>query len=151
MTIRTKGIWAERIEDAPFCGALISAIDCDFNCKNCFNQHVKDLPTLEYTEEEIIEEVLSDPFHEGVILSGLEWTLQSEELEALIKVALKNDLEVILYTGLDEDEFKRDFHHIYTMPIYIKFGQYIESLYTDTYEMFDVKLHSSNQYIRKGF
>ena len=41
LIINYKTIVNERTEDAPFIGALISAIDCKFNCKKCFNQDIK--------------------------------------------------------------------------------------------------------------
>ena len=51
MIIKTKGIVHERVEDAPFMGALISAVDCNLNCKGCFNQHLKSLPNIEMDSE----------------------------------------------------------------------------------------------------
>jgi recombinational DNA repair protein RecR len=35
--INYKLIESERVEDAPFMGALISACDCKYNCPNCLN------------------------------------------------------------------------------------------------------------------
>ena len=149
MQIRIKLIEPERVEDAPFIGALISAIDCNFNCHNCFNQHIKELPTYKYSIEEIFKKIKQNPFHEGIILSGLEWTLQPEEMKFLIIEALKNNLKVILYTGMNEEVFKKQFNEIYKLPIYIKFGIYDEKQKINDYEMYGVKLHSKNQYRRK--
>jgi pyruvate-formate lyase-activating enzyme len=150
MIIHYKGIWHERCEDAPFIGALISAVDCKFNCKECFNQHIKDYNTLTSDSTDIIKQVKSNKFNEGVIFAGLEWTLQSIELEYLIKECLNNNLKVILYTGLIENTFKQKFKQIYDLPIYIKFGQYKEKLKTDNYYMYGVKLASKNQIIRNN-
>lgn len=148
MKIRYKGIWHERVEDAPFIGALISAIDCDYNCENCFNKHVKNYNIIENTAEEIINEVKSNIFNQGVILAGLEWTLQEEELKELINISIKNNLKVILYTGIEEKEFKKVFKSIYNMPIYIKFGKYDETKKCNNYYMYGVKLASKNQIIK---
>lgn len=145
--IRYKLIEHERSEDAPFIGALISAIDCHNNCKNCFNQHIKRLPNIEASAEQIILEIKKDPFNQGVILAGLEWTEQPMEMQELIECAIKSNLQVMLYTGLDETTFKQRFADTYKMPIYIKFGRYDESLSTDKNLQYGVKLASSNQYI----
>lgn len=109
MKIRIKGIVHERVEDAPFIGALISAIDCNLNCKGCFNQHIKELETIEMDSEEILNKVLENPFNEGIILAGLEWSLQEEELRELVSLARKKGLKVMIYSGLSEEELKKSF------------------------------------------
>ena len=139
----------ERCEDAPFMGCLISAIDCHINCKNCFNQHLKKYPTIIEESHDIIQKVKSNPFNEGIILAGLEWTEQPEEMCELIQVALNSGLKVMLYTGLTEDNFKNQFYNIYKLNIFIKFGNYNENLKTNKSE-YGVLLISKNQHIRKG-
>jgi len=147
MNIRHKGIYHERTEDAPFIGALICAIDCNINCDGCFNQSIKDEPILINDSKEIINKVLLNPFNEGIILSGLEWSLQPEEMRELIRLALLNDLEVILYTGLSEETFRKQFDDIFKLKIYIKFGNYIKN--KEQVKQFSVILASDNQKIVK--
>ena len=113
MIIKTKGIVHERVEDAPFMGALISAVDCNLNCKGCFNQHLKDLPNIEMDSEDILDKVTNDPFNEGIILAGLEWSLQPKELREMVNSARKRNLKVIVYSGLSEEDFKKKFPDIY--------------------------------------
>lgn len=149
MMIRYKVIEQERVEDAPFLGALISAVDCKFHCKGCFNQHLKDLPTLESTSQEIISEVKANPFNEGIILGGLEWTLQPNEMKELVKCAVENNLQVMIYTGLEEKEFISRFPDIVRYPVYVKYGQYREEMKTENNIQYDVQLASANQYIVK--
>lgn len=149
MKIAIKGIFHERTEDAPFVGALICANDCQFNCPGCFNQYLKQIKNYYMEDYEIINEVLSNPFNKGIILGGLEWTLQAEEMLRLIKLALDNHLEVILYTGLNEQELQNNFPELFKLPIYIKCGRYIKNLHTNNYSMYNVKLSSSNQKIIK--
>ena len=149
MIIKYKTIEHERYEDAPFIGALISSIDCHINCKNCFNQHLKELPTIEKSSQEIIDIIKANPFNQGIILAGLEWTEQPNEMRELINVALLNNLQVMLYTGLSEESFNNQFNDIYNMPnIYIKFGSYQENLKSNN-KMHNVKLATSNQIIYK--
>jgi organic radical activating enzyme len=150
MIINIKGIYHERYEDAPFIGALICAVDCNINCTGCFNQHLKELPNIEKDSKDIINEVLSNKFNQGIILSGLEWTLQKNEMKELIYLAKQNNLKVILYTGLNEEYFKINFNDIYQIPdIYIKFGSYKENLHCNNNIQEGIKLATSNQHIYK--
>jgi organic radical activating enzyme len=148
MVIQYKIIEHERFEDAPFIGCLISSIDCHINCKNCFNQHLKLYPTITKDSKEIIKEIKSDPFDEGIILAGLEWTDQPFEMTELIEVALKNKLKVMLYTGLSEEEFKNKFPYICNLKIYIKFGKYDEENASPNNFQYGVKLATKNQKIK---
>ena len=105
MKIRYKTIEHERTEDAPFVGALISSIDCKFKCKGCFNRKAKLLPNIEREADEIIEEITSNPFNEGIIFGGLEWSLQPVELVELFEKASNAGLKIIIYTGCTAEEF----------------------------------------------
>lgn len=107
MEIRYKSITHERTEDAPFIGALISSTDCDFGCKGCINNHVKRASVLKKSAESIILEVVGNKFNEGIILGGLEWSLQPLELIELCKIASGENLKVMIYTGCDLNEFYR--------------------------------------------
>lgn len=107
MEIRIKSITHERTEDAPFIGALVSAIDCKFGCKGCINNHVKKQPTVRLEASEIIRQVLSNPFNKGIILGGLEWSLQPIEMVELAKLASEAGLQVMIYTGCNLNEFYR--------------------------------------------
>lgn len=150
MIIKIKGIVHERVEDAPFMGALICAVDCKFNCKGCFNQHLKNLPTIEMDSEEILDEVIKNPFNEGIILAGLEWSLQPNQLRELVNSAINKELKVIIYSGLNEEEFKLKFPDLYSLKnIYFKFGRYEEDLKVENNIHYDVKLATSNQKIVK--
>lgn len=147
MMIRTKGIFHENIKDAPFIGALICSIDCNINCNNCHNQHLKNDFTYTYTSEYIIQEVLSNKFNEGIILGGLEWTLQQKEMIELISLAKKHNLEIMIYTGLDEESFYKTIQGVDLSNVYIKFGKYDEDLICNDNIQYDIKLATSNQKI----
>ena len=149
MKIAIKGIFHERTEDAPFIGALICANNCKFNCLNCCNEEIKLLPSYYKDDDEIIQEIKSNSFNKGIILAGLEWTLQPKEMFRLINLALDNQLEVILYTGMDYDVLIKKFPELLNYHIYIKTGKYIKELSTDDNIQFGVKLASSNQKIYK--
>lgn len=147
--INYKVIEHERCEDAPFMGALISACDCIFNCSHCFNQHIKELPTLSGSCFEIICEITANPFNKGIIFGGLEWTLQIDECIALAMVAKQQGLHTMIYTG---NNFKSE---TTTKLIasgvfdYIKCGTYNEQEKTANHIEYGVVLASSNQHIYK--
>lgn len=101
MKIRYKSITHERTEDATFIGSLICGNTCKFGCKNCFNQDLKTLLDITETSEKIIENVKSNPFNEGIILGGLEWSDQPLELLDLVDKASQSDLKVMIYTGCE--------------------------------------------------
>jgi len=150
INISHKGIVHERFEDAPFIGALIIANQCTRSCKGCFNQHLKQSPPLTHTAEELVWLVKQNPLHEGIILGGLEWTNQPVEMLTLIKTALLHELDLILYTYFEEAVFAHKFPEVYSLPIYIKFGDYRSDLPPYTCPLTGVRLASSNQHIRKG-
>jgi pyruvate-formate lyase-activating enzyme len=149
MKIAIKGIYHERTEDAPFIGALICADNCKFNCKNCINDELKYIGSYFMNDYDIINEILFNKFNKGIILAGLEWTLQPKEMLRLIELALINNLQVILYTGMSKNELFKKFPELFNLNIYIKCGKYIEDLHVENYKMYNVKLASSNQEIIK--
>ena len=150
MNIRYKTIENERVEDAPFVGALISAIDCNFNCKNCFNQSLKNNVTLENCSENIINEIKSNPFNKGIIFGGLEWTLnQSYELIDLAYCAKQNCLQTMQYTGRNFNDDKIKALLKTELFDYIKCGRYEEENKRINHIEYGVVLASGNQHIYK--
>jgi pyruvate-formate lyase-activating enzyme len=145
--ISYKGIIHERAEDAPFMGALIIATSCSNGCRGCFNQHLKDAETYLRYADEVIKEVKQNPFNDGIILGGLEWSEQPDDMIALVSCAAAAQLKVMVYTGLTEEEFYRRIPSHYLHNCYIKFGKYDEKRLSDSYTSFGVKLASTNQYI----
>lgn len=110
MKIRYKALVHEVIGDAPFIGALISAIDCKYGCAKCFNQHLKkDKIYFEAEASEIVRQIKANPLNKGIIFGGLEWSLQGVEMLELAKVAHEEGLEIMIYTGAPSP---REFHRI---------------------------------------
>lgn len=147
--INYKLIEHERVGDAPFIGALISACDCTFNCSNCFNQHIKKLKTIIKSSEEIIAEIQSNVFNQGIIFAGLEWSLQPDECILLATEAKRHELLTMLYTGnVWESLFVKRIIESHVFD-YVKCGQYDESLKTVNHVEYGIVLSSSNQHIYK--
>lgn len=149
MKIQYKRIEHERTEDAPFIGALVCSITCNLSCEGCFHQYLKKELTKEIECDDLIKEIKNNPFNRGIILAGLEWTLQPKELRELIVAAKDAQLEIILYTGLTEEKFKEEFEDLLNLPIYIKFGEYNKELSTIKDKVTGILLASNNQKIVK--
>ena len=148
-TIKYKAIEHERVEDAPFVGALISACDCKFNCKDCFNQALKQIPTVTKSLQDVISEIRQDFFNSGVIFGGLEWTLQLDECIELAKLCKQQGLQTMIYTGNGfQSEIVKKLIKADCFD-YIKCGRFVESLKTANHIEYGVVLASSNQHIYK--
>jgi len=147
--INYKLIEHERCEDAPFVGALIASCDCKFNCPNCFNQHIKTLPVIAKSCDDIIAEVKANPFNKGIIFAGLEWTLQLNECLSLAKEAKRQGLQTMLYTGNDFEGRLMGAIILSNLFDYIKCGRYEEELKTANHIEYGVVLASTNQHIYK--
>lgn len=151
MLITYKGIVPERFEDAPFIGALLIANDCHMGCKGCFNQHLRKYESLTETTDEILDKVQDNPLHEGIILAGLEWTEQCEQMLDIVAEAKRRGLQVIIYTGHTLDEFinivGKDNYYNKLDGCYLKVGRYDETKVTKDISWFEVKMGSYNQFI----
>lgn len=146
--MKIKGFEHERTQDAPFMGCLIIANNCNRNCRNCFNQHLKNKPSIDMTADDIIAEVKKNPFNEGIILGGLEWFEQIDDMKVLMQTAANSGLKIMVYTGFpvikDETIFKECAKKVDT---YLKIGPYIETL--PGRQMYGITLASKNQKIIK--
>lgn len=65
------------------------------------------MPTHIDSSENIINKIKSNPFNQGVIFSGLEWTLQIDELNEMCAQAKKKDLKTILFIGNQLENIKK--------------------------------------------
>lgn len=137
------------MSDAPFIGSILIAPHCYRNCKDCHNQHLKDDKVQEEKIEEILRRILDNPFDEGIILAGLEWTYSPEDMKCIIEESLREKLKVMLYTYMNEDKFKNEFPSIYKKKIWVKFGKFDLTKEDDNYYSYGVKLSTKNQYIKK--
>ena len=146
--ITYKDIDHERLGDAPFIGALVIAAQCHGPCKNCFNLDLRQAPNKFATAEQIIQTILENPFNEGIILGGLEWTEQPDDLIDLLLTSIwySDRLQRMLYTRLTEEQFAEQFPQIYQkIPMWYKFGEYDESQSDDHYYSHGIKLATRNQ------
>src|SRR6056297_666516 len=147
--IKYKGIVHNVLNDAPFIGEILIAPTCTMGCKNCINEHLKTNRILvEDTAKNIIEKVKYYGLNRGIIMSGLEWKESPNAMKALMHEALKESLEVIIYTHHDEKTFLKMFPSLSKKEIYIKHGAYDECQIASNHVSYGVKLATENQYIK---
>lgn len=148
--IRYKSLTHERVEDAPFVGALVCAVSCNIGCKGCFNQPLRKTPTKVSYIPSLLDEIQSNPFNEGLILAGLEWSQQPRELIAILKEASQRCMPVIVYTGYNIDVFMKRVPRIAEFPeVYVKYGAYDENQLAVGHSEYGVNLASKNQHIER--
>ncbi|GAB6106621.1 4Fe-4S cluster-binding domain-containing protein [Fusibacter bizertensis] len=147
--IKYKGIVHNVLNDAPFIGAIIIANSCHKGCADCINEHLKtDSYTVLQTAREIIKQVLDNGLNQGIILSGLEWTEQPKDLNAIVHEAIKHHLKVMVYTHHTEENFFEILPEFRKQNVYIKFGHYDQALSSPSHYSHTVKLATTNQYIK---
>ena len=150
-----KGVIQERLQDAPFVGALIIGTTCNQNCVNCFNQHLKNKETLNVNPKFIIDMIQLNPFNEGVIFGGLEWSDQEDDLNIILDeiIKRKSNLKIMLYTGKKMKDRPNivnrlcEINKVYGNEVYIKCGPYDKDLIPKNQN--GIILASCNQIIYK--
>lgn len=148
MLIHYKCIAHERTEDAPFIGALVVATGCNIGCPECFNQELKEAETLTDELLTLLKKVSKNPFNKGIILGGLEWTCQPEELLAIVGACSAIGMDLMVYTGHTEEAFFRIVPRSRFHQCYIKFGSYDLACKSSTHQSYGIRLASVNQYIK---
>ncbi|MFW6377103.1 MAG: 4Fe-4S cluster-binding domain-containing protein [bacterium] len=150
LLVRHKGIVHNVMNDAPFVGAIIIAPTCSRGCEGCINEHLKRQKGFITSKAlDILKEIKNNPFDEGMILAGLEWTESPKQMLKLIESAINIfNMKVMIYTYMTEKEFKNKFPNLFKEKIWVKFGSYNEKLKQDSYYSCGVKLATTNQYIK---
>jgi len=147
MTINYSTIVPSRF-DAPFIGTLIGGVRCNYNCPGCFHKDIEDSQVKHIDADEFLDSILDDPFSEGVILAGREWTEQYDEMIYLIDGAYRRSLEIILYTHYTRQDIEEYYPELLKYSgMYIKCGEYDENKLVPNNVHYGVPLASSNQEI----
>jgi hypothetical protein len=147
--MKYKGIVHNILNDAPFIGAVIIANQCSMPCEDCINEDLKsDVYTIEAPAEAIVSQVKANGLNQGIILSGLEWTEQPDDLVAIVEAALNESLKVMVYTHHTESAFFQKVPRLKGKRIYVKFGLYDVSKRSDNHFSHGVPLATTNQYIK---
>lgn len=148
MIIHHRGLYNDRF-DAPFgLGTMIWAKDCHNHCPDCFHQDRFDIPIYEDDSVDLIAIVKENPFSQGIVLGGFEWTEQYDECLDIIEKAELAGLEVILYTHYTIEDISTKYSELLNHKgLYIKCGEYDNTKLSQNHTSYGVPLASTNQRI----
>ena len=154
-----KDIIDENFQDYKKAAMLLASAACDWKCCKeagvspamCQNSQIASQPSVQISDEVIVQRYLDNPITEAVIVAGLEPFLQSDELISLVSAFRKHtDDDIVIYTGYYPNEidchlcrlskFKNDI---------VKYGRYRPDLPGRYDEVLGVELSSNNQYAVK--
>lgn len=98
--IRLSGIAYESLVNGPGMRRVFFSQGCKHNCKGCFNPETHDFNGGEEKNmDELIKDVLEEPFLKGVTFSGGDPFEQADEFAYMAKKFKENGLNVWSYTG----------------------------------------------------
>ncbi|SFU40536.1 anaerobic ribonucleoside-triphosphate reductase activating protein [Clostridium sp. DSM 8431] len=98
--IRLSGIAYESLVNGPGIRRVFFSQGCRHNCEGCFNQDTHDFDGGEEKDmDELISDVLSNPFLKGVTFSGGDPFERAEEFAYMAEAFKKHNLNVWSYTG----------------------------------------------------
>ena len=104
--IRIASIERESTVDGEGWRYVIFTQGCNHNCKGCHNPQSHDFDGgKEVTDQELLDDILSNPLLDGVTLSGGDPFFQADKLLNLVKACKEQELTVWAYTGFIFDEF----------------------------------------------
>lgn len=153
-----KGITDEDFVNYKKPAMFIATSKCSFKCEKecgvvgmCQNHPLAAAPEIELSDEKIIKRFLSNDISKAVVFGGLEPFDQFEELFLLIKrFREKTNDDVVIYTGYNENEIKRQVEELRQFKnIIIKFGRYIPNQSPHYDELLGIELASNNQYAKR--
>lgn len=110
MKIRVAGDLYDSLANGPGVRYVLFTQGCTMGCKNCHNKHTWSLDGgIEMDISEIIYNINSSPFINGVTISGgdpMEQPREVLELCKRIKKEFNNKLNIMIYTGRTIEELR---------------------------------------------
>lgn len=127
---------------------------CSFKCDRefgttiCQNSNLANSKVLNIDDDIIIQRYINNPITHAIVFGGLEPFDQFNELLNLIAKFRKcTHDDIVIYTGYNKDEIKRELNVLKKyIRIIVKFGRYIPNQQPHYDELLGVNLASDNQY-----
>jgi organic radical activating enzyme len=159
--MKTKGVVFEDFVNYKKPSMYIIFPNCNFKCDKecgrpvCQNSALAHEQIIEVDKEDLIEEYLSNPITEAIVMAGLEPFDSPLDLLPFIDTLRRqykcND-DIVIYTGYTEEELEHDNYYqnvISYNNIIIKFGRFKPDQESHMDKVLGVRLASPNQYARK--
>jgi len=156
--MRVKDIVEENFQDYKKPSMFIATCFCTWKCciengnNICQNIDIVKQPTLNISDEVIVNKYIKNPITHAILFGGLEPFEQWEELIALIdKFRQFTDDDIVIYTGWNKTEIYEKIVYLFThyKNVVIKFGRYIPNKKSRYDDILGVTLASDNQYAEK--
>lgn len=127
---------------------------CSFKCDRefgttiCQNSNLANSKVLDIDDDIIIQRYINNPITHAIVFGGLEPFDQFNELLNLIAKFRKcTHDDIVIYTGYNKDEIKRELNVLKKyIRIIVKFGRYIPNQQPHYDALLGVNLASDNQY-----
>lgn len=148
MIIRIAGRVFDSIVDGPGIRYALFTQGCPRSCPGCHNPQTQSLDGgVDFTTDQILDEIDSNPLLDGVTFSGGEPFMQAKPLTELAQKVRERGLNIVVYTGYTWEELRKsnnqDWNLLIELSDVIVDGPFIQSLHT-----WDLKfMGSSNQRI----
>lgn len=151
--MKVKGIVDTDFVNYKKISMFIATSKCSFKCDKecgrpvCQNSELAAAPSIEISNEEIIERYLNNPITEAVVIGGLESFDTFEELYQFIKnFREKSNDDIVIYTGYYPEEVRTALQTLTKFSnIIIKFGRFIPDSIHFYDKLLGVELASPNQ------
>ncbi|MFB9986185.1 anaerobic ribonucleoside-triphosphate reductase activating protein [Bacillus benzoevorans] len=106
--IHSAGFYSDSISNGEGWRAVLFVSGCPHQCPGCHNPQSWDAKYWEqYVEEDVYNQIIENPFLDGLTLSGGEPFLYCKELLSLVKRVKEKGLNIWSYTGFTVEEILR--------------------------------------------
>lgn len=105
--INVAGILTNSLANGPGLRYVLFVQGCSHHCEGCQNEH-----TWEFNKgknmsvDDIVKDIISNPFIDGVTISGGEPFDQAKELYELVSILKLHGKHVIIYTGYQYEDLR---------------------------------------------
>lgn len=158
--MRTRGVIVEDFCNFKLPSLFISSISCDWKCcieqgvgrEICQNESIASSPIVDMSDVDILSLFTGSDITRAVVIGGLEPFLQFDEIDRLIALFRKSDVncDFIIYTGYYPEEIKNKLDILSRHKnIVVKFGRYILNGKPIYDPVLGIELASDNQYARR--
>jgi len=107
--MRLSGVLQDSVVDGPGLRLVVFTQGCNHRCKGCHNQGTWAIDGgTDWSTEQLLAELDSNPLAKGVTISGGEPMLQAQQLIEFARAIKERGLELAIYSGFSFEEIIDD-------------------------------------------